>query len=296
VGTYATATLAGSAGKTTTVVTTAVKLAQAGQRVRVIDTDSQGNATSWLGYKTAPGDARDLTGRPTIVDVLRENASIKDVEIPARRLLGYEDEEETKPVYEDIPNLTIVPAVRDTLDRLIVELPGITGGVLRLRDALAADGEPVDSTLLDCPGSLNALVIGGLIATSWDEDDDRPGAWGAITCTKPSGKENEGIPQLQLELQRIKKAYRLDIPLLSIVPCAVPGQGNVYPEQMGFLTEAFGERVTPMVRRASVVDTAYTNLVPLPLYGYDAKTINADYQKVIEHQQAHGLYLPRRTA
>ena len=45
----AVANAAGSAGKTTTVVTLAALLAEAGQRVVVVDLDGQANATRWLG-------------------------------------------------------------------------------------------------------------------------------------------------------------------------------------------------------------------------------------------------------
>lgn len=81
--TYAVATLSGSAGKTTTVTSTATLLAQDGYRVRVLDMDSQANASTWLGYPEASGK--------TAADVLRRNASIKEVERPARVLRGYDE-------------------------------------------------------------------------------------------------------------------------------------------------------------------------------------------------------------
>jgi cellulose biosynthesis protein BcsQ len=279
VGTYAVATLSGSAGKTTTVTTTGILLAREGYRVRIIDVDSQANASTWLGYPEATGK--------TVANILRAEASIRDVERQARNYRG--DDEDDQPIYEEIPNLTIVPAVRDTLDKLIVELPAITGGVMHLRDALE-EAEPVDVTLIDCPGSLNVLVIAGILATTVDEEDERPGAWGLITCTKPSGKENEGIPALEKELRKVKKTYRVDVPLLSIVPCAVPPQGDVYREQMDDLLDQYGEKVTPGIRRASIVDEAYTNYCPVPLYGYRAKAVTDDYSEALKHMQGRGLF------
>ncbi|QYB00007.1 MULTISPECIES: ParA family protein [Rhodococcus] len=276
--TYAVATLSGSAGKTTTVTSTATLLAQDGYRVRVLDMDSQANASTWLGYPEASGK--------TAADVLRRNASIKDVERPARVVRGYDEGDQ--PVYEEIPNLTIVPAARDTLDKLIVELPAVTGGVLHLRDALE-EADPVDVTLIDSPGSLNVLVIAGILATTVDEEGPH-GSWGLITCTKPSGKENEGIPALEQELRKIKRTYRVDVPLLSIVPCAVPPIGDVYREQMDDLLSEYADRVTPPIRRASIVDEAYTNYVPVPIYGYRAKTVTSDYRAALTHMQKLGLF------
>lgn len=285
--TYTVSNLSGSVGKTTTVVTTAVQLAATGITVRVVDLDPQANASTWLGYP-------NIAGR-TIADVLRQQASIDDVSLPARMLQDFTDDGD--PDYTDesghnvlIKNLTVVPAARSTLDKLMVELPAVTGGVMRLRDALEA-ATPVDVTLIDSPGNNNALVTAALIAASIDEESPS-GSWGVITCTKPAGKESEGIQALLKELAVIKKTFRIDIPLLAIVPCAVPATGAVYSEQMEYLQEGFGDRVTPVIRRSSIVDEAYTNYTPIPLYGYRAKDISNDYAVVIDHMKRLGLFRP----
>jgi chromosome partitioning protein len=286
--TYTVANLSGSVGKTTTVVTIAIQLAATGLKVRVIDLDPQANASTWLGYP-------NITGA-TIADVLRLEATINDIARPARIIQGFTDDGE--PCYAAgqagsqafIRNLTVVPAARSTLDKLMVELPAVTGGVMRLRDALEA-AAPVDVTLIDSPGSNNALVTTALIAASVDEESPT-GSWGLVTCTKPAGKESEGIQALLGELAIIRKTFRIDIPLLAIVPCAVPATGAVYTEQMEYLQEGFGDRVTPVVRRSSIVDEAYTNYLPVPLYGYRAKEISNDYGAVIDHMKRLGMFRP----
>ena len=281
--TYTVANMSGSVGKTTSVVTSAVLLAATGLRVRVIDLDPQANASTWLGYP-------DITGT-TIADVLRLDATINDIERPARIIQGYTEDGE--PIYGgaadgQIDNLTVVPAARSTLDKLMVELPAVTGGVMRLRDALEAT-TPVDITLIDSPGSNSALVTTALIASSVEEDGPA-GTWGLITCTKPAGKESEGIQALLHELTIVKKTFRIEIPLLAIIPCAVPATGTVYREQMEYLQDGFGDRVTPPVRRSSIVDEAYTNYLPVPLYGYRAKEVTKDYESVIDHMKRHGMF------
>jgi chromosome partitioning protein len=281
--TYAVATLAGSVAKTTTVTTFGVLLAQAGHRVRIYDLDAQANATSWLGYPNQRGKS--------IYEVFLEQATPTDVELPAQMVIGTTVVEgEEVEVYETIPNLTIVPSNRDTIDRLAIELPAMTDGVARLLYAIQEDETPVDINLIDCPGAMNPLVVAGIMATADDgQTKRRPGSAGVITCTKPSGKENEGIPNLERQLRMIRRTYRADIPLLAILPCAVPSSGNHYVEQMGLLKDAYGDIVTPLIRRAQIVDKAYTRSIPLPLYGYEGKAVTEDYAKALKYMQDLGL-------
>lgn len=288
--TYTFANLSGSVGKTTTVVTLAIKLASSGLRVRVIDLDPQANASTLLGYP-------DYGDNKTIADVLRLDATINDVERPARIIQGYTDDAE--PEYSDDPdsfieNLTIVPAARGTLDKVMVELSAVVGAVMRLRDALE-ESDPVDITLIDAPGTNSALVTTALIATSVSEGGPA-GSWGLITCTKPSGKESEGVQDLLRELTVIKKTFRIDIPLQAIVPCAVPPKGGVYEEQLKFMREVFGDKVTPVVKRNIIVDECYTNYLPIPLYGYRAKAVNNDYETVLTHMKEQGMFRARVNA
>lgn len=284
-GTYAFAGFAGSTGKTTSVVALAVRLAMNGVRVRVVDIDSQANASTWLGYEDTHGK--------TVADVFREEATIADVELPGRVTRGFDDHD--RPVYGEIPNLTLVPARRSTLDKVMVELPGMTGGEFNLRTALE-DAPPVDVTFVDCPGTQSTIVIAGILATTAEEKDRRPGAWGVVCCTKPGAKEIEGLPALEKELAKIARSYRIEVPMLAVIPCAVPSrnQGVVYHEQLEDLRDAYGALVTPNVRRSQAVDVAYANCTPLPLCGYDAKEIKEDYRLVQQYLEEQLGLFPRR--
>ncbi|MEX3645991.1 MULTISPECIES: ParA family protein [Mycolicibacterium] len=272
--TYVFVSLAGSTGKTTTTVTLGTQLALGGLRVRIVDLDSQANASTWLGYE-------DTHGR-TIADILRNDATVAEVELPGRVVNGFDENDE--PVFGEIPNLTLVPARRSTLDRVMIELAADPGGVMRLRKALA-EADPVDVTLIDCPGTMSTLVVSGILATSVSENADNPAAWGVIACAKPAYKESRGLPDLEAQLHILRETYRMDLRLLAIIPCVVPptNSGQVYIDQMEDLRDVYGELVTGGVRRSSVVDEAFVNATPLPLYGRNAKLVNGDYKEVREY-------------
>lgn len=283
--TYAFASLAGSTGKTTTVTTLGTLLARSGLRVRIIDLDSQANASHWLGYEDTHGK--------TIAEILRETATVAEVELPARVAKG--EDEEGEPIYGEIPNLTLLPARRETLDKVMIELAAQPDGVLRLREALT-QASPVDVTLIDCPGTMSTLVLSGLIATSASEDEG-PDSWGVIACTTPSYKGLRGLPDLERNIGVVQRTYRLDLRLLGIVPCSVPdrSKGSVYIEQMDDLREIYGELVTPTVWWTSIVDEALANATPLPLYGRRARKVNGEYSAVLEYlKESLGIF-PSKT-
>lgn len=277
--TYAVVNMSGSVGKTTSVVTAAILLAEKGMKVRVIDLDAQANATSLLGYANYTG--------PSVGEVLCGRAAIADVELPARLWMG--DTEDGEPVYRTIENLTLVPATRNGITRADVELPTVTGGVLQLAEALEA-AEIVDVTLMDCAGSFTPVALAGVLATAAEVDED-PRSYGVISCTKPSGKENEGIPKLEEELVRIRKTFKVDVGIRAVITTQVR-RGEFYTEQYNDLVGAYGEAACPTIRFTTVPDKSYTNRVPLPFFGYQAKAVLDDYVKAIDQLQGIGMLLP----
>lgn len=285
--TYALASLAGSTGKTTTVVSLGTLLALLGLKVRIVDLDSQANASHWLGYEDTHGKS--------VAEILRRTATVAEVELPARVASGEDDDGE--PIYGEIPNLTLLPARRSTLDSVMIELAGHPDGVMRLREALA-DASPVDVTLIDCPGTMSTLVVSGVLATSVSEDEG-DNAWGVIACTTPEYKGLCGLPDLEKNIHLLRRTYRMDVALRGIVPCAVPppNSGTVFIDQMEDLRAQYGELVTPNVSRTGMVAEAFANATPLPLYGYRAKKVSDEYRAVLDYlTNTLGLFPRRKVA
>jgi hypothetical protein len=91
----------------------------------------------------------------------------------------------------------------------------------------------------------------------------------------------------------------MNLPLLAIVPCVVPPEnaGRVYIDQMEDLRELYGALVTPGIRRAGIVDEAFVNATPLPLYGYRARAVSDDYRAVKSYlADSLGLFNRRTVA
>ncbi|MBX9788284.1 MAG: AAA family ATPase [Pirellulales bacterium] len=128
----------GGVGKTTTAVNLSAALAAAGQRVSLVDLDPQAHATLHLGLAPSPGE-------PSMYQVLTDETTLAEARC------------------EVAPNLHVVGAHID-LAAAEVELAGVVGRELILRDKLAADRDQFDYLFVDCPPSLGVLTINALAA------------------------------------------------------------------------------------------------------------------------------------
>lgn len=131
----------GGVGKTTTAVNLSAALAEAGQRVWLIDLDPQAHASLHLGV-TPNNDA------PTMYDVLTDDCPMQEV------------------VYPVETDLWISPSHID-LAAAEMELAGEVGREIILRDAMARVSQEFDYVILDCPPSLGVLTLNAL--TTADE-------------------------------------------------------------------------------------------------------------------------------
>src|SRR5882672_4521837 len=130
----------GGVGKTTTAVNLAAALAQAGQRVCVLDLDPQAHATTHLGVEP-DGSA------PSMYDVLVNNKPLAEV----RRKVA--------------DNLWVAGSDIN-LAAAEVELAGVVGREVILRDLLLQDEGAFDFVFMDCGPSLGVLTLNALACAS----------------------------------------------------------------------------------------------------------------------------------
>ncbi len=131
----------GGVGKTTTAINLGTALAAVGERVLLVDSDPQGNASTGLGV----GRARRTT---TLYDVVIGGHSILEAAVKT-----------------DLPGLDLIPGDAD-LSGVELELANAPRRSFRLRDALIPIRETgaYSYVLVDCPPSLSLLTINAMAA------------------------------------------------------------------------------------------------------------------------------------
>jgi chromosome partitioning protein len=196
----------GGVGKTTTTVSLAAALAQAGVRTLVVDLDPQGNATTGLGLRAEEGD-------PSTYGVLVEDVPVLDA---VQRT--------------EVDNLEVLPSSLD-LAGAEVELVPAFSRELRLRRALESVGDRYDVVLIDCPPSLGLLTINALVAADQ-----------VLVPIQCEYYALEGLGQLMRTVQLVGDNLNRDLELGGVVLTMFDGRTNLSQQVVDEVRAYFGDQ------------------------------------------------------
>lgn len=234
----------GGSGKTTTAVNLGAYLARLGKSTLLVDLDPQANSTIHLGLK--PHEVQR-----SVYDVMMDERLFSDV-IQATQ----------------VDNLFIAPA-NINLSGVEIELAGMVGREMVLKDAVEKIATNYDYILIDSPPSLGLLTVNALTV-----------AKEIIIPVQTEFFALEGMGKLFHTVDIVKKRLNRNLRITGIVPTMFDGRTNLSREVMEKIREYFGDRVYKTVIRKNV-RLAEASSHGKPIVLYDPRSTGAeDYENL----------------
>lgn len=203
----------GGAGKTTTAVNLGAALAEAGERVLVVDLDAQGSATRWLTGSVGDGE---------LVEVLTAGRRLRSIVVSTK-----------------VANLDVVPG-SPALGSLERAMSTTIGAEHVLAEAMGSL-EEWDVVLVDCPPALGLASVSALVACRE-----------VLVPVATRVMEVQGLADLVSSVERVKARLNPDLRLSSVVAGQYDGRTKLAAQVVEGLRKRFGELVFQTVVRQSV--------------------------------------------
>lgn len=195
----------GGVGKTTTSVNLGAALAQAGQRVLLVDIDAQGNATSGSGIDKSELE-RDS------YDVIVDGAPLHEVIVPT-------------------DNYDLVPATIQ-LSGAEIELADKKEREYRLKAGLATVADDYDFILIDNPPALGLLTVNAFTAAD-----------AILIPVQTEFYALEGLGQLLNTIELVRQQFNPDLDIAGILLTMYDGRTNLAKQVAEEVRNYFGDKV-----------------------------------------------------
>ncbi|MCD2255502.1 ParA family protein [Agrilactobacillus fermenti] len=225
----------GGVGKTTTTINLGASLASDGQRVLIVDTDPQGNATNGLGIDKGKIEH-------DIYHILID-------EYPLEKTIQTTQHE----------NLDVVPATIQ-LAGAEIELVSQMARETRLKLGLKKVKAQYDFVLIDCPPSLGQLAINAFTASD-----------SILIPVQSEYYALEGLTQLLNTIKLVQKHFNPDLAIEGVVMTMYDARTNLGTQVIAEVRQFFGDKVYDVVI-PRVTKLAEAPSYGLPIIDYDPKS------------------------
>lgn len=205
----------GGVGKTTTAVNLSAYLADKGYKVLLIDTDSQGNATSGLSKK--------VKFRSDLYEVLLNDEII-----------------ENAIVRTDVRKLFLLPASID-LAGAEIEMVSLPRREFLLKEKLQSIKDDYDFILMDCPPSLGLMTLNTLVASEF-----------VLIPIQAEFYALEGLSQLVKTIKSVTRRLNPSLDILGILLTMFDGRTNLSIQVAEEVKRYFGTKLFKTVIPRSI--------------------------------------------